>query len=330
MSLLTSLSNKIEYMIAKSTSDPEAEDYAKQKADQAAADAKVKEEQDKLAKQTAEDADIKRKKDEEAAALADRSKFKPKELIGDIARNILSVIGILILVFFLLYGGHIAANKAIGYKVPFRILSFLYGIVFSFWVVPKSVYDVYWKKETLPYFTFLPISTYEPVGDIEKIFLGGFCYKEDEVSSAARAAVAALYSDAFTKSVNAAPAIAKAAVAAVATVAKPPVPPPAAKPVAPPPPPPVAKPPAPSPVAKPPSPPPSPVAKPPSPPSPSPPPSPVAKPPTPPPSPVAKPPSPPPSPVAKPPSPPPSPVAKPPAPVAVPPKGAVAKPLKHK
>jgi len=202
MSLLTSLSNKIQYMIAKSASDPEAEAYAKEQADQAAADAKIKEQQDKLAKQTAEDTEIKRKKDEEAAALADRSKFKPKELIGDIARNILSVIGILILVFFLLYGGHIAANKAIGYKVPFRLLSFLYGMVFSIWVVPKSVYDVYWKKETLPYFTFLPISTYEPVGDIEKIFLGGFCYKEDEVSSAARAAVVALYSDAFTKSVN--------------------------------------------------------------------------------------------------------------------------------
>ena len=281
MSLLTSLSNKIQYMVAKNASDPEAEEYAKQQADQAAADAKVKEERDKLSKQASDDADIKRKKDEEAAALADRSKFKPKELIGDIARNILSVIGILILVFFLLYGGHIAANKAIGYKVPFRILSFLYGIVFSFWVVPKSVYDVYWKKETLPYFTFLPISTYEPVGDIEKIFVGGFCYKEDEVSSAARAAVTALYSDAFTKSVSAAPAIAKAAVAAVASVAaKPPPPPvPVAKP-SPPPPPPVAKP----------SPPPSPVAKPPSPP-------PVAKPPSPPP--VAKPPSPPPSPVAK-------------------------------
>ena len=261
MSLLTSLSNKIQYMIAKNTSDPEAEEYAKQQADQAAADAKVKEERDKLAKQASDDADIKRKKDEEAAALADRSKFKPTELIGDVARNILSVIGILILVFFLLYGGHIAANKAIGYKVPFRILSFLYGIVFSFWVVPKSVYDVYWKKETLPYFTFLPISTYEPVGDIEKIFVGGFCYKEDEVSSAARAAVAALYSDAFTKSVSAAPAIAKAAVAAVASVAaKNSAPAPAPPPPAPAPPPPAPAAPPPPPVAKP-SPPPSPVAK---------------------------------------------------------------------
>ena len=261
MSLLTSLSNKIQYMIAKNTSDPEAGEYAKQQADQAAADAKVKEERDKLAKQASDDADIKRKKDEEAAALTDRSKFKPTELIGDVARNILSVIGILILVFFLLYGGHIAANKAIGYKVPFRILSFLYGIVFSFWVVPKSVYDVYWKKETLPYFTFLPISTYEPVGDIEKIFVGGFCYKEDEVSSAARAAVAALYSDAFTKSVNAAPAIAKAAVAAVASVAaKNSAPAPAPPPPAPAPPPPAPAAPPPPPVAKP-SPPPSPVAK---------------------------------------------------------------------
>jgi len=208
MSLLTSISNKVQYMVAQNVSDPDADAYAKQQADQAAAAAATKAQQDEAAKQAAIDLADKQKKDADAAALAARSNFNSSELIGQTARSILSGLGGLVLACFLLYGGHIAANKVIGYRVPFRILSFICGMIFSIWVIPKSLYDVYWKKETLPYYTFLPISTYQPVGDLEKIFLGGFCYVEDETVEAARAAVKTLYSEAFTKSVEAAKAMA--------------------------------------------------------------------------------------------------------------------------
>jgi hypothetical protein len=50
------------------------------------------------------------------------------------------------------------------------------------------------------YYTYLPLSTYEPNGDLEILFLGGFCYKEDAASQMARAAVETLYKTAFEKS----------------------------------------------------------------------------------------------------------------------------------
>jgi hypothetical protein len=200
MSLLTSLSNKIQYMAVKTAIDPEAEEYAKQQAEQAAQDAAMKKQKEDSEKQAKVDAEVKQEEDKKADVLAARSQFDTRKMISQASKGILSSIFLLIIIFISFYGGHIAANKAIGWGVPFRILSFIYGILFSFWIIPKSIYDVYWKGLKIPYFTFLPISTHETTGTIEKIFIGPFCYREDEESSAARAAVVNMYADAFRKS----------------------------------------------------------------------------------------------------------------------------------
>jgi hypothetical protein len=199
MSLLTSLANKVQYMAVKTASDPEADAYAKQQADQAAQDAVVKKQKEEADKQAAEGAAEKQAEDKKAATLATRSQFNTSSIVNKTSRGVIFYFFLLVFIFISMYGGHIEANKAIGYNVPFRILSFVYGTLLSIWVVPKSIYDIYWKGVKLPYFSFLPVSTYQPTSTFEKIFIGPFCYREDEESSAARAAVVNLYSDAFRK-----------------------------------------------------------------------------------------------------------------------------------
>lgn len=187
-------------MISQAVSDPEADAYARQQADQAAQDADTKNRIDEAKAQAEADAKVKTDAEEAAAELAERSEFKPKRAATSIASGVLKGFYSLFLFMFLLYGGHLAANQAIGYRVPFRIFMFVIGFLLSFYYIPKSLFDRYYTKINPPYYSFLPLSTYEPVGILQEIFLGAFCYKEDERSGAARAAVESLYLTGFNKS----------------------------------------------------------------------------------------------------------------------------------
>ena len=219
---LTSISNKIQYLISKSVSDPEAEAYAKQQAAQAVQDAAVQRQQVATAKTAAEAEAAATAEAEAAASLVTRSKFNSKQLVTQVSNGILLAVARIIALCFALYGGHIAVNQAIGYNVPFRLLTFFYGMICSIWIVPKALYDIYWKGIKLPYYSFLPISTYVPNGDLQNIFIGPFCYTKDSSAIAARAAVVALYSDAFKRSTGVAikAATAVVAVAALANTSK--------------------------------------------------------------------------------------------------------------
>jgi len=279
--MLSSLSNRFQYFIAQQTADPEADAYAREQAVQAQQDASVQERRLAANQQAAQDAAAKQQSDQASADLAARSKFNLSSLISQASKTILNVVIILAVICFAFYGGHIEVNKAMGYGLPFRVLTFLYGALFSFWVVPKSIYDVYYKGLTLPYYSFFPISTYVPNGNFEKMVLGPFCYTEDETVKAARAAVSLLYENAFKTSIGAATTVVKAINSkspvppAPASPAASPTPPPAASPTPPPAPPAPLPPPPPSP----PSPaPPAPLPPPPPSPAPAPPPSPVAAP----------------------------------------------------
>jgi len=212
--VLTKVGNKIQYLASNVVSDPDAERYAKDAEAQAAHDAEVKAakeaEQAKAAKAEAD----KKAADEAAEALATRSRFSVKKLGSDISKGILQAVLILSIICFAVYGGSLAANQAIGYNAPFRLLSFFYGMIFSFFIVPKALYDIYWAKKTIPYYSVVPLSTYAPSSDLEKIFIGAFCYTENESVILARAAVINSYMNAFNKSISVTPA----AVAAVAAV----------------------------------------------------------------------------------------------------------------
>jgi len=196
---LTLAVNKIQYQIDNYLKDPQAENHAKQLALQRAQDKRVA-----AAKAAADEkkvvTDAKAAEDKAAAEeLAKRSKFSsPQEFAGKIASNILSIFGSLIIICLALYAGKIEANRAIGYNVPMRIVSFIYGALFFFIVIPKSLYDIYGLKKTIPDYAPLPIWNYVPDGWIEQIFFGPFSYVEDTNCKAAREEVTRLYKDGFT------------------------------------------------------------------------------------------------------------------------------------
>jgi hypothetical protein len=207
MNLIRSLYNKVQYLVSKNVSDPKADAYARQQELQNKHDEAVREREEEIAKEKEELA-----KDEEerlakqateekkASDLSVRSRFDTKQLVHDSAIGILKALGSLIYTILCLYGGYISANNAIGYNNPFRILSFIYGSIFAFYVIPMAIYRVYGKGETMHHYSFLPLSTYVPKGNFEYVLIGPYCYQEDESSVAARRAVEILYSDAYNKS----------------------------------------------------------------------------------------------------------------------------------
>jgi hypothetical protein len=203
MGLLTKLTDKIQYTVSKQLDDPEAAEYANQQKAQAIQDSAVQKREQEKQK---EDAKVAAKKEKDAAAAAElvrRSEFKPQRAIGGAAIQILSIFGSLVLILIMLYAGHIAANEAIGYGIPFRLLSFLYGALFFFYVIPKSFYDTFYLKKVKHFYTFLPLSTYVPTGNIESFFLTPFCYVEDSFSAEAKKAVETLYTNGLAESMKA-------------------------------------------------------------------------------------------------------------------------------
>jgi hypothetical protein len=200
MSVFTQISNKIQYSLSQAINDPKADAYARQQAIQAQQDADAKARRDAALANASAQEKARLKAEEDAKALAERSQFKPVRATGNVASGIIKGFMNFILALIILYGGHLAANEAIGYKVPFRILSFLYGCIFFFIEIPKMLIRRYWYQIKPPYYTYFPLSTYVPNGDLEVLFLGGFCYKEDEASQMARATVETLYKTAFEKS----------------------------------------------------------------------------------------------------------------------------------
>jgi hypothetical protein len=199
-SIFTKLVNKVQYVTSKSLDDPKADEFARQKAIQDSQDKAVA---DRRAKADAE-ADKKAKADAEANKkakdLESRRHFSISRATGNAASGILGIFGFFLLTAVMLYSGHLVANRDIGYNAPFRLLSFLYGTLFFIYYIPMGLYDIYVNKKRLIYYTFLPLSTYEPTGDLEKFFLKPFCYTENQDSQAAKMAVEALYSKAFQKS----------------------------------------------------------------------------------------------------------------------------------
>ena len=195
---LTLAYNKVQYQLDAYLKDPEADNHAKQVAAQKAQD-EAKEKRKALVSKSKSELDEKNKAAKaEAEELAKRSSFSsPQTIAAKIAKGILSTYISLILLGFILYAGKLEANKAIGYGVPMRIVSFIYGALFFFIVIPISLYDIYWLKKTIPDYAPLPIWNYVPDGWVEQLFLGAFSYVEDANSKVARERVAQLYSDGF-------------------------------------------------------------------------------------------------------------------------------------
>jgi hypothetical protein len=200
MGLLDKLTNKIQFIASKQLNDPEADEFARQKSIQDKQDEEVRLREEQQLKDE-EDEEIQNEEDKKAAEeLQRRSEFKPYRAVGNAASLILKIFGSIILVSVMLYSGHLAANQAIGYRTPFRVLYFIYGFLLFFLVIPKTLYESLVLKKAQKYYTFFPLSTYTPNGQLENVFLTPFCYVEDEFSKNARKIVEDLYAKAYTVS----------------------------------------------------------------------------------------------------------------------------------
>jgi hypothetical protein len=216
MSLLTKINNKLQYTISQAVSDPNADAYAKQQADQLKQDAETKKRIDEAKMKEEADIAAREQAEKDAEILKRKSTFSSSRLIGNAAAGILNAFTTFFLAALMLYSGHLVANEAIGYNIPFRLLSFVYGALLFFWIIPKSLIQKYYYMMQIPYHAFLPLSTYEPVTSFEKIVYGPFCYVEDETVSQAKQAVEALYNNGYLKSIG---EIVKSATAIASAVA---------------------------------------------------------------------------------------------------------------
>jgi hypothetical protein len=199
MSFITSLSNKISYMVNTAVSDPNADAYAAAKAKQAQHDAEVAKNKAATAADAAAQAKAEEDAKAEAAKLSARSKASLSGFAGKSAKGILQAFIILACIAVAMYGGHIAANHDIGYSPAGRLVSFFYGCILSPFIICKYIWNIFYDKMEIPMWGFLPLSTYVPNGDLEVFFLGPFCYKEDQGSIDARARVAQSYLEAFQR-----------------------------------------------------------------------------------------------------------------------------------
>jgi hypothetical protein len=202
MSLLTKINNKLQYTISQAVSDPNADAYAKQQADQLKQDAETKKRIDEAKMKEEADIAAREQAEKDAEILKRKSTFSSSRLIGNAAAGILNAFITFFLAALMLYSGHLVANEAIGYNIPFRLLSFVYGALLFFWIIPKSLIQKYYYMMQIPYHAFLPLSTYEPVTSFEKIVYGPFCYVEDETVTQAKQAVEALYNNGYLKSIG--------------------------------------------------------------------------------------------------------------------------------
>ena len=214
MGIFTSIYNKISYKFSQYFDDPDANAHAEEQAAQKQQDAEAKQRADAEAKKAKQDADNSAKSQEDAKSLNDRSSFSSSRAAGKISYGVWNILFSLIMFVLMIAGGYIAANEAIGYNAPFKILSFIYGALCFWFVIPRVLIKEYWYKIKPQYFTLLPLSTYKPASGIERFFLGPFCYEEDARVHAAKEAVELLYKNGYLKSIGQAVVVAGTAIAA--------------------------------------------------------------------------------------------------------------------
>jgi hypothetical protein len=189
-SLFTKIQNAIEYRIDSVISDPEVDKYSKRKAIQDEHDEKVAENRRERAEQRAIAGNKAKQKQAEDAEIARKSKFNYNRAKGEFGRGVLFWTFMIILIICVLFGGYVAANDAIGYSIHTRILSFMYGCLFFWYIIPKYMYRKLWLKEVLPNYALLPlIISQGPISSLGSIIY----YMEDANAKAAKIYVEELY-----------------------------------------------------------------------------------------------------------------------------------------
>ena len=173
-SLFTKISNLVSYKVNQATTDPDAQRFA---AEQALA---RKRQENEAAKATAA-SEAKATADKKQAADYKDATYSMTTLIGEIVKYTLISFTIFVFILFAVYTGHLAANDAIGRKIHYRILYFIYGMIFCIFVAPYYLIQ-YLRGNTIKSYSILPISTDPIPPGIEGFFASFISYTPDQES----------------------------------------------------------------------------------------------------------------------------------------------------
>jgi hypothetical protein len=181
-SLLTNLKNKIAYNIHSAVSDPAANEFATQRAQEQ----KAKEEQVTTTEKTPED-------------IGDPNKFSAVRMAKTTGSHAMTIFSYIFFPFVSLILAMIVANEMIVYSVPIRIIFFIFtflicyftkifAIILGIFYILKGAYSYYYnnmtgkpKKDIMPtIFALLPITTKIPLSGFGKFMMYPFTYPKTE------------------------------------------------------------------------------------------------------------------------------------------------------
>lgn len=185
MSVLTQITNKLQYTIHKATFDPEAERFAQEQKNQSA----KKEAEQKRALESAKLASEKeaqeQKRKAELAIAEEERKSRESFDVGRLFGRIFGVIGIMLLVFLVfvlgILGASLATNLNLYRSLPYRILYAIYGFLFFFVVIPYVYgYRYLWKGKKPRFYGLLPLIPYHLDHPWTASFFSWLSYKPDD------------------------------------------------------------------------------------------------------------------------------------------------------
>jgi hypothetical protein len=185
MSLLGNLSDAISYNIHRMTYNPEAEQYAKEKA---AAEQKAKEDATaQKANATAKSAaEAKAKEEVEVAAKAKKAEEERKTFSASrLASNVLSILMKILVTFLILvlgvYGASLSANLNLYREYPYRILYAIYGFFLFMFVIPYILlYRWWWNGKKPRFYGLIPIIAGKFVNPTAQTLFGWLTFKPDD------------------------------------------------------------------------------------------------------------------------------------------------------
>lgn len=185
MSLLSNLSDAISYNLHRMTYNPEAEQYAKEKA---AAEQKAKEDaaaqkENATAKSAAE---IKAKEEADAAAKAKKAEEERKIFSASrLALNVFLILMKILVAFLILvlgvYGASLSANLNLYREYPYRILYAIYGFFLFMFVIPYILlYRWWWNGKKPRFYGLIPIIAGKFVNPTAQTLFGWLTFKPDD------------------------------------------------------------------------------------------------------------------------------------------------------
>lgn len=175
--LLAKLGNKVRHHVDALVTDPDAERAARQReAQRAKTAARDRAEAATAAKAAADEA-----AQRQAAEEASRREFSKARLAQNTARMAGKGIGIALLLLVMLLGATLAANAVVYKPAPLRVAAFLYGGLFSPFVVAYMLGVRWaWYGRRPPYYALLPLVPMRFRHTSLLYALGWLCYKPDE------------------------------------------------------------------------------------------------------------------------------------------------------